>query len=142
MVYTAVVADLFSDGLITGAGSAIASGLGLLLGLSQVIANIPGGFATVANFRQESTGRKTRLLFAASFPLPAIMSASLGFWLLQGTGAGVQHAALAFMVGVLLLATVEDTLSQADEPQPARWISTASFAGGFAVFILLSASLG
>jgi ZIP family zinc transporter len=66
----------------------------------------------------------------------------LGFWLLRGAGEVVEHAALAFLVGILLLATVEDMLPQADETGAARWISTLSFTGGFALFAVLSAYLG
>lgn len=142
MVYMAVAADLFSDGLMTGTGSAIASGLGLLLGLSQVVANIPGGFATGANFRDDGVTLRRRLLFMALFPVPALASATVGFGLLQGASTGFQHAALSFLVGVLLLATVEDMLPEADAPRPPRWISTTAFAGGFAAFALLSLYLG
>ena len=59
MVYMAVAADLLSDGLMTGAGSAVARRLGLLLGLSQVVANVPGGFAAMANFRDEGVLRRS-----------------------------------------------------------------------------------
>jgi ZIP family zinc transporter len=141
MVYMAIAADLFSDGLMTGAGSAVASGLGFVLAASQFVANIPGGFATAANFRDEGVGRKRRLLVAASFPIPVFVSATIGFWLLRGAGEAVQNAALAFIVGILLLATVEDTLPQADDPNPPRWISTIAFSGGFALFALMSSYL-
>ena len=140
MVYMATAADLFSDGLMTGASSAVSSELGLLLALSQVVANIPGGFATVANFRTQNVARRTRLLAAASFALPVVVGAALGFWLLRGAGAIVQDAALAFIVGVLLITTIEDLVPQADRPGTARWISTSSFVAGFAFFALLSAS--
>lgn len=142
MVYTAVAADLFSDGLMTGIGSAVATSLGLLLGLSQTVANLPGGFAAAANFRDEGMPRRARLLVAASFVLPVVLAASLGYWLLRDTGAAVQNAALAFVAGVLLLATVEDVVRQGDEREPKRWMSTAGFALGFALFALVSAYLG
>ncbi|MCB2055074.1 MAG: hypothetical protein KDE35_12640 [Geminicoccaceae bacterium] len=141
MVYMSIAADLLSDGLMTGVGSSVSSALGLLLGASQVVANIPGGFASVANFRDEGVHRKKRLLIAASFALPVFLGASIGFWLLRGVGGEIQNAALAFVVGVLLLATVEDTLPQGDEPAPPRLISTISFAGGFAFFMLLASWL-
>ena len=51
----------------------------------------------------------------------------------------VQDSALAFIVGILLLATVEDVLPQGDKPEPARWIITGAFAGGFSLMALLSA---
>ncbi|WP_425450021.1 ZIP family metal transporter [Virgifigura deserti] len=142
MVYLAVSADLLSDGLMIGAGSAVSSGLGVLLGISQVIANLPGGFATIANFREKQVPRRSRLLTTASFALPAVLGASAGYWLLRGASDRFEHAALAFIVGVLLLATVEDMVPQADEPGAARWISTISFAAGFAFFALFSAYVG
>lgn len=125
--------------LMTGASSAVSSELGLILALSQVVANVPGGFATVANFRAQNIERRTRLLAAASFALPVIVGAALGFWLLRGQGEVVQDAALAFIVGVLIVTTVEDLVPQADKPGTTRWISTAAFVAGFAFFALLSA---
>jgi len=142
MVYMAVAADLLSDGLMIGAGSAVSSGLGLLLGLSQVVANVPGGFAAMANFADEGVKRRTRLLIAGSFVLPVVLGASIGFWLLRGAGETLENAALAFIVGVLLLATIEDLVPQADEPGAARWISTIAFTAGFAFFALLSTYIG
>lgn len=142
MAHAAIVTDLAIDGLITGAGTGIAAGLGLLLALSQLVANIPGGFASAANFRNSGVDRGRRVLIALLVPLPVFGAASLGFWLLQDAASSVQHAALAVMVGVLLLMTVEDVLPQGDEPEPARWISTSSFAGGFAVFAFLSSYVG
>lgn len=141
-VYTATAADLLSDGLMTGAGSAVSASLGLLLALSQVIANLPAGFATIANFRSQQVARPVRLLAAASFLLPVFVGAVLGFLLLRGQGAAVQNASLAVIVGVLLVATIEDLVPQADKPGTKRWISTTSFVAGFAFFALLSTYLG
>ena len=142
MVYIAIAADLFSDGLMTGVGSAVSSSLGLLLGLSQVIANIPGGFAAVANFRIEGLERGMRVAIACSFALPIFAGASAGYWLLRDLGLEIQNAGLAFIVGILLLTTVEDTLPQGDKPSPPRLRSTVSFAGGFAFFVLLASCIG
>lgn len=138
MIYAAVSADLLSDGLMTGAGGAVSSALGLLLGLSQVVANVPGGFAATANFRTEGVPRRKRIAIASAFPLPAMFGAAVGFGLLQGRGEILQDAALAFIIGILLLATIEDIIPQGDAPEPRRSLSTAAFAGGFAFFALLS----
>ena len=127
---------------MTGAGTGVSIGLGLLLALSQLIANIPGGFASAANFRHKGLARRKRVLIAALVPLPVFVSASLGFWLLKDASSEFQHAILAVMVGVLLLTTVEDTVPAGDAPEPSRWISTAAFASGFAAFALLSAGVG
>lgn len=142
MVQLAIIVDLASDGLMTGAGSGISLGLGLLLALAQLVANIPGGFATTANFRDKGTGKRERLIIMALVPVFAVISAGLGFGLLKGADVGLQHGVLAVMVGVLLLTTVEETLPQGDAPQPPRWISTTAFAGGFALFALMSSIVG
>lgn len=138
MVQLAILVDLASDGLMTGAGSGVSLGLGSLLAMAQLVANIPGGFASTANFRDKGVGRSQRLILIAVVPILVLIAAGLGFGLLKEANTGVQHGVLAVMVGVLLLTTVEETLPQGDAPQPPRWISTAAFAGGFSLFALLS----
>ena len=142
MVYMAVAADLLSDGLMVGVGAAVTQGLGLLLGLSQVVANIPGGFAAIGNFRNRRVPRKKRFVILCAFVLPSIVGVSIGYLLLRGAERNFEHAAIGFIVGVLLLATVEDMVPEADEPGTARWISTLSLTGGFVFFVFLSAAIG
>ena len=139
MVYMSVAVDLVCDGLMVGAGTAVQNELGLLIAASQSVANIPGGFAAVATFRHEGMPRLRRLAMAAALFIPVLASAAIGYLMLRGAGVIVQNSALAFIVGILLLATVEDVLPQGDKPEPARWISTGAFAGGFSVMALLSA---
>lgn len=141
MIYVAIGADLFSDGLMTGAGSAVASSLGLLIGATQTVANIPGGFAATKNLQESKVLRGRRWLLSFFLFLPVVTSATIGFWLLGGQDDFFQNAALAFIVGVLLLATIEDMIPEGDRPQPARWISTLSFTAGFAGLSLVSAYL-
>lgn len=138
MVYAAVAVDLLGDGLMIGIGSAVSGKLGLMLGLSQIVANVPGGFVAVANLRTRGIRRPVRLAAAASLIVPVVIGAGAGFWLLRDQSAQLQNAALAIVVGLLLLATIEDLVPQADEPQTRRWITTASFAAGFIFFTLLS----
>jgi ZIP family zinc transporter len=138
MVYMAVATDLVSDGLMVGAGSAVGSGLGFLLASTQAIANIPGGFAATSNFRDDGMPRSRRFVLLVSIIAPALVSVILGYLVLRGVSDQVQAVALAIFMGLLLLATIEDIVPEGDEPEPPRWISTASFAGGFAVFALLS----
>ena len=141
-VFATTGADLFSDGLMTGATFAVSSDLGLLLAFSQVVANIPGGFATAANFRQRGLERKWRLLAAASYAAPPLVGAIGGFMLLRGADEAAQGAALALVAGVLLVTTVEELVPQADRPGTLRWISTTAFVLGFVFIALLSAYLG
>ena len=70
--------------------------------------------------------------------IPAMVSVILGYLMLRGMGSEVQGIVLAIFMGILLLATIEDIVPEGDEPEPPRWISTTSFAGGFAIFALLS----
>jgi ZIP family zinc transporter len=141
-VYLAVAIDLLGDGLMIGIGSAVATGVGLMLGLSQVVGNLPGGFVAIANLRDKGTSRSIRIAAAASLFVPVLAGAGIGYWLLRDQSAVLQNSALAFVVGMLLLATIEDLVPEADAPQARRSVTTASFAVGFAFFALLSLYLG
>lgn len=138
MVYMAVLTDLITDGLMVGTGTAVGTQLGLLLAATQSLANIPGGFAATSNFRDSGMPRRTRIILAVSMILPALLSATLGFFLMRGLGPEAQGAVLSIFVGILLLATIEDVVPQGDEPNPPRWISSLAFAAGFALLALLS----
>lgn len=138
VVYTATAADLLSDGLMTGASAAVSAELGLLLALSQVVANVPAGFASISTFRAQGVARRTRLLAAASFLLPVLIGVTLGFTMLRGASETAQDAALGVIVGILLVTTVEDLVPEADKPGTRRAISTSAFVGGFGFFALLA----
>ncbi|KUO56396.1 MAG: hypothetical protein APF80_13685 [Alphaproteobacteria bacterium BRH_c36] len=141
MVYAAVGADLVSDGLMTGAGSAVGSSLGFLLAASQSVANIPGGFAAAASLRENNIPRMQRIAVSVGMVVPVSVSAMLGLWLLGDADVFYQKSALMVIVGVLLLATVEDVIPEGDAPEPKRWISSTAFAAGFVIFALLSAGM-
>lgn len=55
--YAAVGVDLLSNGMMIGSGGAVAAELGVLLALSQVVANLPGGYAIAASFRARAFQR-------------------------------------------------------------------------------------
>ncbi|MCW8195795.1 hypothetical protein F6455_13455 [Proteobacteria bacterium 005FR1] len=141
-VYLPVAVDLFGDGLMIGIGSAVSGGLGFMLALSQVVANIPGGFAATAHMRDKGVSAAARWSAIGSLVVPVFVGAGLGFWLLRGQSAPVQNAALSFVVGMLLLATIEDLVPEADEPQADRSVTTAAFATGFIFFALIALYLG
>lgn len=138
-VYSTTLVDVLSDGLMTGATFAVSQGLGLLLGLSQIVGNMPGGFATGANFRLQGLDRKWRLVAAASYLIPAVGGAAGGFLLLSGAGDSERNAVLALVAGVLLVTTVEELVPEADRPGTRRWISTSGFVLGFVFVAILSA---
>lgn len=137
MVVVAAAIDLGVDGTMTGAGSSVAASLGLLLAGSQVVGNFPNGFATMASL-DEQAGRSRRALLLLAAPLVLVIGAAVGYLALRSTGPAVKAGALAFMAGLLLLATVEDTVSQGDAPSPPRRHSSLAFAAGFAAMMLAS----
>ena len=140
-VYMAVATDLLIDGLTTGAGTAVSRELGLLLAISQVVANIPGGFAVTANFRSAGVRRSNRLRAAAGYPLTPIAGAVGGFLILRGASGPLMAFALAFFAGLLLLATIEQIVPEADKPGAPLKVSSPAFAGGFVMLMLMSAYL-
>lgn len=143
MVSVAVAADLSSDGLMTGVGAAVASGLGFLIAVSQSVANIPGGFAAAASLQQNGVSKRQRLTVAATLAIPAVVTCGLGYWLLRDSSTTTQNAALAAIIGILLVTTVEDVIPEGDaSPRLPRWVSTAALAGGFVGLALLSTYLG
>ncbi len=141
MVSIAVATDLVSDGLMVGAGTAVGSQLGFLFAATQSIANVPGGFAATANLRDDGVSKVSRQALAIFMLLPAVLSATIGYFGLRGADSVVHGAVLAMFVGILLLATIEDVIPQGDEPNPPRWVSTLAFAMGFVGLALLSSVL-
>ena len=142
MVYVAVATDLLGDGLLIGAGSAVSSKMALLLALGQVLADIPEGFAVIANFRDKGVSRTKRLMLSASFALPVVGAAVLAYFALRGQSESIKMAALVFVAGLYALAAVEDMLREAHESaEDSRW-SAVSFLAGFALFLVVSGGLG
>ncbi|NPV06024.1 MAG: peptidoglycan-binding protein [Syntrophaceae bacterium] len=138
MVYLAVATDLVGDGLFIGTGSAVSSQMALILALGQVLADIPEGFATIANFRDKGVGRAKRLLVSASFLLPVVIAAILAYVMLQGRSEIIKMAGLVFVAGLYMLAAMEDMMREAHESaEDSRW-SALSLLAGFAIFLVIS----
>lgn len=141
MIYIAVAIDLSSDGLVTGAGSAVSFDLALVLAAGQVLADVPEGYASVANFRANQVPRCKRLLLSASFIIFCTAAALLSYFLLRNTATWIQLAALVFVAGLLTLAAVEDMLQEAHESREDSKRSTLAFLVGFVLFTLVSVGL-
>ena len=142
MIYVAVAVDLFSDGLMIGAGSAVATSLALVLALGQVLADVPEGFTTIANFKDKDVPRRRRLILGASFAVPVLLAATLAYLLLRDQGEALKMAALVFTAGLLSVAAVEDMIVEAHESAQDTRGSVLAFVGGFVLFTLVSAGLG
>ncbi|UVI39630.1 ZIP family metal transporter [Qipengyuania spongiae] len=139
--YAAIGVDLFTDGLMTGGGGAVASELGLLLALSQIAGNLPGGFAIAADFRSARIERSKRLRALALYPFLPVFGALVGHTVLAGADAMLTGFVLALFAGLLLTATIEDIVPEADQPKAKRRVSSPSFALGFGALLLISAYL-
>ncbi|MEZ5936350.1 MAG: peptidoglycan-binding protein [Alphaproteobacteria bacterium] len=140
MIYIAVAIDLFSDGLMIGAGSAVATSLALILALGQILVDLPEGFATIANSKEKGVRRGHRLLLGASFAVPVLLAATLAYILLRNQGDALKMAALTFTAGLLMVAAVEDIIIEAHEIAEDSRTSVLCFIGGFVLFTLVSAA--
>jgi ZIP family zinc transporter len=141
MVYVAVASDLFSDGLMLGAGSAVSPGLALLLAVGQLPADIPEGFAAIASFKTAGVSRRKRLLLSASFTLPILLGATISYWLLRGQAEMFKLAGLAFVGGLIMVGAVEDMMREAQRKAADDRLSTLSVIGGYVLFAFLAAYL-
>ena len=141
IIFFGVAIDLFSDGVMIGTGSSVSVSLGLLLAVGQVPADIPEGFATIANFRNAGVERSKRLLLAAAFAIPIFLGATIGYWGVRGQPEIVKFMLLAFTAGVLTTLVVEEMVSEAHEEAVDSGLAPIVFAVGFAIFALISAYL-
>lgn len=141
MIYAAVAVDLSSDGLMLGTGSAVSPSLGIVLALGQVLADLPEGYAVIANFRDKGVPRRRRILLSASFILFSVGAALLAFLLLREAPEAWKMGALTFVAGLLAVSAVEEMLEEAHEAREDNRASVLAFVGGFALFTLVSAGL-
>ena len=56
--------------------------------------------------------RYARLLLAASFALPVLLGATLGYWIVRDQAETVKLALLAFTAGILTTVTVEEIIPE------------------------------
>jgi zinc transporter, ZIP family len=140
-IFFGVAVDLFSDGVIIGTGVTIEFRMGLLLALAQVPADIPEGFATIANLKAAGVARAKRMWLAAAFALPILLGAAVGYFAVRDAPAVVKLGLLAFTAGILLTVAVEEMIPEAHKEAEAR-LATVCLVGGFALFALLSVYFG
>jgi len=134
--------NLSSEGSMTGGGASIAQRLGVLLVASQVVGNLPGGFAIEASLRRAELSRRKLLLAGLVYPLALLAGALAGYFVLHDAGYLLTGLVLALFAGLLLTVTIEDLVPEADEPDASWTLSSPSSALGFVLLFLLSACLG
>ncbi|MFD1797869.1 peptidoglycan-binding protein [Paracoccus aurantiacus] len=141
MIYVAVAVDLASDGLMLGSGAALSWGLALTLALGQVLADLPEGYAVIANFRAKGVPRGRRIWLSASFILFSVGAALLAYLLLRNAPEAIKMVALTFVAGLLTVAAIEEMLGEAHEADEDSQASISAFAGGFVLFTLVSGGI-
>lgn len=141
MIYIAVSTDLFTDGLLIGTGSAVSFSLALLLAVAQVLADIPEGFASIANFRSQRIPRGTRILLSLGFAIPILVAAIGSYWLLRDASSAWQMGILSVATGMLVVLAVEDIVPEAHESEDFP-LATGAVIAGFALFTLISSYFG
>jgi ZIP family zinc transporter len=132
-----VAIDLFSDGVMIGTGSNIGLALGVLLAIGQVPADLPEGFATIATFKDKGIVRAKRLLLAASFTIPILLGATVGFLAVRGSPEIVKLSLLTFTAGILMAVAVEEMIPEAHEGGEPK-LGPLALVFGFALFALIS----
>ena len=142
MIYGAVAVDLFTDGLLIGAGSSVNLGLGLVLAAGQVLADVPEGYAVIANLRERGVPRRRRVWLSVAFLLPALGAATLSYLLLQGRAPEWKLGVLMVAAGLLTVAAIEDMVGEAHEGHEDERRSLVALVGGFVLFTLISGSFG
>ncbi|MEQ8483930.1 MAG: hypothetical protein RIB46_06175 [Pseudomonadales bacterium] len=110
MTYGAVAVDLFTDGLLIGAGSSVNRGLGLVLAVGQVTVDLPEGYAVIANLRERGIPRRQRIWLSAAFLLPALGAAMVAYLLLRGQPPEWKLGVLMVGAGLLTVAAIEDMI--------------------------------
>lgn len=142
MIYIAVAVDLTTDGLMIGSASALSFGLALTLAAGQVLADIPEGYAAIANFRKKGLTMRRRILLSLSFFPFVVVPSLLAFLLLSGAAEATKSIALIVVAGLLTVAAVEDMLEEAHTSREDSSWSVLAFVAGFALFTLLSEGFG
>ncbi len=140
-IFSGVSLDLFSDGVMIGTATVLNPGLGLLLALGQVPADVPEGFAAVAPLRRAGIRRRARILMALSFTAPIVLGAAIGFFALRAAPEVLTLSVLALTGGALTSVVVEEMVTEAHEGETSH-LGPIALTAGFALFALISVYLG
>jgi ZIP family zinc transporter len=137
VIFLSIAIDLFGDGLMIGTSLTISEHLGITLASARVVAHIPEGFVTNAEFRSQNMRRGQRFLLLAAFIIPVWLGATLGYWGLRGQSDLPKLVVLAFTTGTLITAVVEEIIPEAHQTQDTNW-SSLTFIGSCALSLLFS----
>jgi ZIP family zinc transporter len=140
VIFLSMAIDLFGDGLMIGTSLTIAPHLGIVLTSARVVAHIPEGFVTNAEFKSQKLPRTERFLLLIALIIPMWLGTTLGYWGLRRQADLPKLIVLAFTTGILITAIVEEILPEAHQTQDTNG-STLMFIGSFALSMLFSSAL-
>jgi ZIP family zinc transporter len=132
-----VAVDLFTDGLMIGAGAAVGTAVGLVLALAAAPAQVPSGFVTIAALKRHGIPRRQRLIATLVFALVLSLGTPVGYWLVHHQSSLVQLSVLAVTAGMLSVLVVEEMAPRAHRTSDAR-AGSFLFLAGFGVFALIA----
>lgn len=146
VIFFGVSTDLFADGILIGTGSTIAVGLGLLLSVAQVPADIPEGFSSTATLKEHGLPRRRRLLLNVAFALPVLLGVTVGYWAMRDHPQLYKLVLLTFTAGILTTLVVEELVPEGHErlgeSESEGRLAPLLFVCGFALFSLISVYSG
>lgn len=103
-------------------------------------ADLPEGFATIAPPRRSGVKRRTGLLLSASFAIPILLGATIGYRAVRGAAEIVKLSLLAFTAGALLTVVIEETMPQAHHDEDSR-LAALLLVSWVALFALIATCL-
>ena len=134
----AVWLEPLSHGLVIGAAAAVSFSLALVVGLGQLLAGVPQGFASMAAFEGQGAQRSKRLWLAGSFAVLILVAAASAYWLLRDVSELWNLAVLVLTGGLLAAGAMEHLFRQVYETVVDKRYAALAFVAGFALFTLVS----
>jgi len=131
--------DLVVDGLLLGVGFAAGQKEGAMLTFALTVEVLALGLATSAQLRREGFAANRVLVVLAGLSLSFLVGAVGGATLLSGLSGEMLELVLSFGLAALLFLVTEELLTEAHEEAETSAL-TASFFGGFLLFLLLGMS--
>ena len=132
----AIAVDVLVDGFLIGIGFAAGAKEGKLLTLALTIELLSLGLATCVTLKKAGTIHGKAIMMVAGLALMIIIGAIIGATLLQGLSDSAMEVVLSFGLAALLFLVTEELLVEAHE-EPETPGATATFFGGFLLFLIL-----
>lgn len=139
VVATAV--DVFIDGLVLGAGFAVASRTGLLLAVALTLELIFLGLSAAGALLTAGVGAPRAILACAGIGALLTAGTALGVVALDGASADLLAVVLGFGAVALMYLVTEELLTEAHGVEETPW-ATALFFVGFLVYLLMGELVG